>query len=184
MKPVLCLAASLLVAGFFSIHSLPPRKGKIISPTRSFSFLGKWYSPGKPSKGKSLIWEEISRHGFDISRIPPGTFDPGDEVSDPLSEIPAKTRFRPITFPTRFRPENSLQMESEDGFIDISYGKIITAEGSMRNEIISEGWTFVAMEGHPGPFSLATIHTGRETSFVFLEEKEGNCLFVRRLKKK
>lgn len=183
MKNALCLAAVLLAAMVFSAHALPSRLGKILSPTRSFFFHGRWYSAGKPSQQNSLIREELSRHGFDITRIPPETLDSGDEVSDPLADIPAKKRLRPVAIPSCLRAESSLSMNSGSGFIDISCGKVTTAGSSARKEIHAEGWTFVGMEGHDGPFSLATIRKGRESSFVFLEEKEGNYLFVRRLDK-
>ena len=183
MKPVLCLGAVLLAAGVFSTRSLPPRTKQITSPTRSFCFLGNWYCAGKPSQGQSLIQQELSRHGADIDRIPPKTLESGDEIPDPLSRIPAKTPSRPDILPGRFRPENSLLMESGGGFIEISYGNMAAPSSSVRSQIASEGWTSVAMEGHRKPFFLATIQTERETSFVFLEEKEGNYLFIRRLKK-
>ena len=183
MKNTLCLAAALLAAMIFSVHALPSHLGKIISPTRSFFFQGKWYTTGKPSKIKPLIREELFRHGFDITRIPPGTLDAGDEVTDSLSDFPAKIRLRPILLPSCFRAENDLSMESGAGFIDISSGKVTKAGSSARKEILAEGWTLAGMEEHERPFSLATIRRGRETSFVFLEEKEGNYLLVRRLEK-
>ena len=183
MKHVLCLAAALLAAGVFSVYALPYHVGKIISPTRSFALHGKWYSAGNPSKGKSLIQEELSRQGFDITRIPGGAPDPGDGVPDPLFEIPSKKRFRPVFFPAWFQVENSLQMESEDELIDITSGRNETAGGSARKQLVAEGWTVVGMEGEASPFSMATIRRGRETSIVFLEEKEGGCLFVTRLEK-
>ena len=79
--------------------------------------------------------------------------------------------------------ENSLQMESEDESIDITYGRNEAAKGSARERLVAEGWTVVGMEGEASPFSMGTIRRGRETSIVFLEEKEGGCLFVRRLEK-
>lgn len=183
MKKTLCLAAALLAAMVFSVHALPSRLGKIISPARSFFFHGRWYSGGKPSKNKSLIREEFSRHGFDITRIPPEMLDSGDEGTDPLSDIPAKNRLRPIVLPSCFRAENDLTIYSGSDFIDISCGKVTTAGSSSRKEILAEGWTVVGMEEPDRPFSLATIRRGRETSFVFLEEKKGDYLFVRRLDK-
>jgi len=183
LKHVFCLAAALLAAGVFTVYALPYRMGKIISPPRSFALHGKWYSAGKSSKGNSLIQEELSRQGFDITRLPRGALDLGDGVPDPLFEIPTRKRFRPFFFPAWFQVENSLQMESEDGLIDIAYGRNATAGGSARKELVAEGWTVVGMGGDTGPLSMATIRRGRETSIVFLEEKEGDCLFVRRLEK-
>ncbi len=183
LKNVLCLAAVLLAAWVFTVYALPYRMEKIISPTRSFALQGRWYSTGSPSKETFLIQEELSRQGVDITQIPQGAPDPGDGVTEPLSDIPSKNRLRPFFFPAWFRAENSLQMESEDGWIDITYGKIATSGDTARKEIAAEEWTVVGLEGHAMPFSLATIRRGRETSIVFLEEKEGSCLFIRRREK-
>lgn len=183
MRHVLCLAAALLAAGVLTVSALPYHVGKVISPTRSFALHGKWYFAGKPSKRKSLIQRELSRQGFDLTRIPGDAPDPGEGVPDPLFEIPSRKRFRPVFFPAWFQVENSLQMESEDESIDITYGKNEAAKGSAREQLVAEGWTVVGMEGEASPFSMGTIRRGRETSIVFLEEKEGGCLFVRRLEK-
>ena len=183
MKHLVCLAATLLASGVFAVFALPHPMENIISPTRSFALQDRWYSAGMPSKRKSLIQEELSRQGFDIARIPRGALDPGDTVPNPLFEIPSRKRFRPFFYPAWFRAENSLVMESEDGLIELTYGRIATAGDSARKNIVTQGWTVVGIEEDARSASLATIRRGREISVVFLEEKEGDCLFVRRLEK-
>ena len=183
MKPLLCLVTASLVAGALSVYALPGRPGETISAARAFSLNGKWYSVGKPVNSDSLLREELYKRGIDIPRILREPKDRGGCSVDTLSEIPAKRHFRQIPLPSSFRAENSLQMESGDGWIDITYGKIFQEKGYVKKALVAAGWKFVDA-GEPGrPFSIGTIREGRETSIVFLEEKEGNCLFVRQLEK-
>lgn len=183
MKPVPCLVTASLIAAAFSVYALPHRMDRILSATRSFSWDGKWYSVGKPSSGDSLIRKELSRRGFDITRIPQETTEPGVDLVDTLSEIPPKKHPRLIPFPSTFRAENSLQMESVAGFIDITYGNVSPKGGYAKKELAAKGWKFVEMDEPARPFCIATIRKGRETSIVLLEEKEGSCLFLRQLEK-
>ncbi|HJX15028.1 MAG TPA: hypothetical protein VJ386_04790 [Candidatus Deferrimicrobiaceae bacterium] len=183
MKPLLCLVTASLAAGALSVHALPGGPGETASAARAFSLNGKWYSVGKPVNSDSLLQEELSKRGIDIPRILRKPKDRGGCSVDTLSEIPAKRRFRQIPLPSGFRAENSLQMESGDGWIEIAYGKIVQEKGDARKALVAAGWKFMDA-GEPGrPFCIGTNREGRETSIVFLEEKEGNCLFVRQLEK-
>jgi hypothetical protein len=74
-------------------------------------------------------------------------------------------------------------MESGDGSIDITYGTISLKSGYARKSLAAAGWEFTETEDMGKPFRIATLREGRETTIVFLEEKEGNCLFIRRREK-
>jgi hypothetical protein len=184
MKPVFCLIAASLVACAYSVYAVAHRVDGIISTTRSFSLNGRWYSVGKPSGSDSLIREELTKRGFDVSRIPQETGDPGDFFLDTLSEQSSKNnRSRPYSLPFFFRAKNNLQMESDAGIIDITYGNVSPKGSYARKDLAAKGWKIVETGKSAGPVSIATISKGRETSIVFLEEKEGGCLFIRQFEK-
>jgi hypothetical protein len=184
MKPVFCLIAASLVACAYSVYAMATRVDGIISITRSFSLNGKRYSVGKPSGSNSLIREELTRRGFDVTRIPQGTGDPNDIFLDTLSEQSSKiNRSRPYSLPLFFRAKNSLQMESDAGIIDITYGNVSSKGSYARKDLAAKGWKIAETGMSAGPVSIATISKGRETFIVFLEEKEGTCLFIRQLEK-
>jgi len=184
MKPVLCLIAASLAACAYSVYAMAHRVDGIISNTRSFSLNGRWYSVGNRSGIDSLIREELTRRGFDVARIPLEPGDPGDLFLDTLSEQPSQNhRSRPYSLPLPFRAKNSLQMESGEGIIDITYGNVLPKGSHATKDLAAKGWKIVETGKSAGPVSIATISKGRETSIVFLEEKEGGCLFIRQLEK-
>lgn len=184
MKPVFCLIAASLVACAYSVYAVAHRGDGILSTTRSFSLNGRWYSVGKPSGSDSLIRGELTRRGFDVTRIPLETGNPGDFFLDALSEQSSRiNRSRLHSLPFSFRAKNSLQMESDAGIIDITYGNVSPKGSHAKGDLAAKGWKIVETGKSAGPVSIATISKGRETSIVFLEEKEGGCLFIRQLEK-
>lgn len=183
MKPALFIASALVVAGALTVYALPQCPDKLLSVTRSFSLDGKWYSVGNPVSVDSVIRKELGKTGNDISRIPSDILSTDGFLVDPLSDIPAKTRMRPNLVPSRFRPEQSLQMESGDGFIEITHGKVYSQGDSFRKELSDSGWKIIETKERGKQSCIATIHKEKETSIVFLEEREGTCLLFRHLEK-
>jgi hypothetical protein len=182
VKAVSCLVAASLLAGAFSVYALPRRPGEAISPTRSFSLNGRWYSLGTPAGAGFLLREILRKRGLTNPELSRGTADP-DSVVDTLSETPSKFRSPPIPLPPGFRAENSLQMESGDRSIDITTGHASLKNGDARKALTDAGWEFTETEEPGRPFRIATLREGRETIIVLLEKKEGNCLFIRRREK-
>jgi hypothetical protein len=183
MKPALCIVSALVIVGALTVYALPQDPYGILSVTRSFSLDGRWYSVGKAVSGDSVIRKELGKRGNDISRIPYEFLNTGGFLVDALSEIPAKTRIRPILLPSRFRAEHNLLMESGDGFIDIASGKIYSQGDSFRKGLADAGWKIVETKVRGKPSCIATIRNEKETSIVFLEERDGTCLLVRHLEK-
>ena len=183
MKPVTSFIAALLVAGAFSVYAFPLRIDGLLSATRFFSLDGKWYSVGKPSSGNSLLREELRKQGIDIGRIPRVPPDSGDCVLDILSEIPARMRSRSSPLPSCLRVENNMGMESGLGFLGIRSGKISPKGTYARKILAAQGWTFVDRKERATPICIGTIRNGRETAIVFLEENEGDFLYIRQLEK-
>jgi hypothetical protein len=183
MKPALCFAIALLIAGAITVYALPQDPDGMLSVTRSFSLDGRWYSVGKAVNSDSVIQKELSKRGNDISRIPYEILNTGGSLVDVLSEIPAKTLLRPILLPSPFRAEHSLQMESRNGFIEIASGKVSPQGDSFRKGLAKSGWKIVETKERGEPSCIAMIRYERETSIVFLEEREGAYLLIRHLEK-
>ncbi|MGW8285999.1 MAG: hypothetical protein ACWGPR_09815 [Candidatus Deferrimicrobiaceae bacterium] len=76
-----------------------------------------------------------------------------------------------------------MEIETGLGFLDITTGKISPNGRHVSQELAAKGWTFVDIPKHAGPVSIGTIRGGRETAIVFLEEKEGDFLYVRQREK-
>jgi hypothetical protein len=183
LKPVASLVAALLVAGAFSVYAFPLRIRGRLSATRFFSLDGKWYSVGKPSSGNSLLRETLRKQGIDIGRISREPLDSGDCVLDILSEIPPRIRPRSSPLPSCLRVENNMGMESGFGFLGIRSGKIAPKGTYARKTLAAQGWTFVDRKERATPVTIGTIRNGRETAIVFLEEDEGNFLYIRQWEK-
>lgn len=183
LKPVAGLIATLLAAGALSVYAFPLRINGFLSATRFFSLDGNWYSVGKPSSGNSLLREELRKQGIDIGRIPREPLDSDDSVLDMLSEIPPRMRSRSSPLPSCLRVENSMGMESGLGFLDITSGKISPKGTYARKNLAAQGWTFVDRKERATPVCIGTIRNGRETAIVFLEENEGDFLYIRQLEK-
>lgn len=183
LKPVASLIATLLVGGAFSVYAFPLRINGYLSATRFFSLDGNWYSVGKPSSGNSLLRKELRKQGIDIARIPREPLDSDDSVLDMLSRIPPRMRSRSSPLPSCLLVENSMGMESGLGFLDITSGKISPKGTCARKNLAAQGWTFVDRQERATPVCIGTIRNGRETAIVFLEENEGDYLYIRQLEK-
>lgn len=184
MKTVLFLIAASLVAFAYSEYAFPHRTGGMISATRSFSLNGRWYSVGNPSRSNTLIRDELAKWGFDVTRIPRETWDSNDLFLDLLSELPSKkNRSRHTSFPLPFRAKNELQMESDAGVVEITYGNVSLKGSRAAQELAANGWKIAETGKSTGPGFLATIRNGRETSIAFLEKDESGCLFIRQWEK-
>jgi len=183
LKPFVSFITALLVAGALSVYAFPLRVNGLLSATRFFSLDGKWYSVGKTSSGNSVLREELRKQGIDTGRIPREPLDSGDCVIEILSEIPSRMRSRSSPLPSCLHVENNIEMETGLGLLDISYGKISPNGRHARKDLVAKGWTFVDMKEHATPVCIGTIRGGRETAIVFLEEKEGDFLYVRQREK-
>jgi hypothetical protein len=183
MKPAVFIASALVVAFALSVYALPQSPDRLLSVTRSFSLDDAWYSVGKPVSIDSVIRKELEDRGNDISRISSDILTSGGTPVDALAEIPSKTRMRSILLPSRFRSEHSLQLESRNGLVDIASGKVYPQGDSSRKGLADSGWKIVDTKERGMPGSIAMIRYERETSIVFLDEREGAFLLIRHLEK-
>ena len=184
MKTVSVLIAFSLIVSAFSVYAVPPRIGAVFSPTRSFSLNGRWFSVGKPSRIDTVLQDELTKRGLDISRIRQEPEYPNDTIIDTLSELPSnniQSRFSSV--PVLFSEKNTLRAVSDAGIVNITIGNVSTGGNLTRKKLLAKGWKIVETGKASAPGFMATTRSGRETSVVFLEEKTGDCLYIRRLEK-
>jgi len=170
------LLTVLAVLPAFSGHSRKP-----VSSTKGFIIDGKRFLV-EESAGNELavLSRELARHGINVplsgetSASHPFFADALREVADTISP-PA------LSLPKGFRPERTMRLETGTGAIDISFGRIEVSGRMAQDRLSASGWECVARDGIPSATSIATQKKGRETAIVFLEEKEGKFLLVRRL---
>lgn len=184
MKAASCLIALSLVVFAYSVYAVPHQVGAFPSPTRSFSLNGRWFSVGKPSRTGTIVRGELAKRGFDVSRILREPGNPDEPFIDTLMELPpGNIRSRFSSVPVPLRDKITLQTVSDAGTVDITFGNGISGGNHTRKELLAKGWRIVETGKSASPGFIATIRNGRETSVVFLEEKTGGFLSIRRLEK-
>jgi hypothetical protein len=183
LKPFGSCIVVLLTAGALSVYAFPLRVNRLLTTTRYFSLDSKWYSVGKSSSGDSVLREELRKRGIDSDRIPRKSFVSGDFVLNILSEEPPRKRSRSFPLPSCLHVEDNMEIETGLGSLDITTGKISPNGRHASKELAAKGWTFVDISEHAGPVSIGTIRGGGETAIVFLEEKQGDFLYVRQREK-
>jgi hypothetical protein len=179
LKPSARFIAALLTAGALSVYAYPLRVNGLLTATRYFSLDRKWYSVGSTSGGNSVLREELRKRGIESVRIPREPLISKDCVLNILTEEPSRMRSRPFfPLPSCLHEEDTMEMVTGLKFLDITTGKIAPNGRHARMELAAKGWTFVEITEHKGPFSIGTIRGGRETAIVFLEENEGDFLYI------
>lgn len=183
MKGAFSLVAAFTVAGALTVSAFPRGAGDIVSATRAFSLDGRWYSVGKPSDGDSVLREKLKDMGIDVSKIPSGIISPSGFFIEALSDISSKRTAGTVSVPSCLREEHVMQLTSENGSIDISFGKISASRDQAKKGLVALGWKLSGTINSGNPVSFATIRNERENSIVLLEEKEGSYLSIRQLEK-
>ncbi len=170
--PVLVLAA--LPA--FSGHDRKP-----ISSTKGFIIDGRRFLVEESaSDDLSILHRELRRQGLNVSLTgEPSATHPFffDALREDMENISPPA----LSLPPGFRSERTMRLETGNGVIDLSFGQVDVPGRMARDRLSSSGWECVAEDDIPSANSVATREKGRETAIVFLEEKEGKFLLVRRL---
>lgn len=183
MKTRFFLSAVSFAVVMLAVQAFPWSSGESPFSIRAFSMDGRWRSIGNRVGVFAAVDGELRRMGIDVpssSARPEETGGPAVEI---LREMPSTGELRPGSLPRAYRRECNIQMKSETGFVDISSGKIPRKTSSFENTLIASGWKFAGPTVVPGEIRVAERTHGRETSIVILDEKEGECLFIRRLEK-
>jgi len=150
--PVLFLAALPVFSG---------AGRKTLSSTTGFLIDGKRFLVGNPSQDE-------------LSGTHPIIFTEVREVPG-ISPPPA------LTLPHGFRPERALRLESGAGPVDLAFGDTDAPNRTLRNKLSASEWQSIDRDDLPNGLSVATRKKGKEISVVFLEEKRGKFLLIRRM---
>ena len=175
------LWAAILLPLLAALPAFSGHGRKPLSSTKGFIIDGKRFLVEESAGNDlSLLSRELTRQGLNV--VLPGKpsathpfFD--DALREDVGNIPPPA----MSLPPGFHPERTLRLESGTGPIDLAFGEIDVSGRTARNRLSASGWECVARDDIPPATSVATQKKGRETAIVFLEEKEGKFLLVRRL---
>jgi hypothetical protein len=151
-----------------------------LSSTKVFTINGKRYLLEKSAENDiSLIRRELSREGIDIQLS--GSGQPKNPyLVQPLREDPYTTSILTMPLPRGLRAEHVMHMESETGSVGLALGAMDARGPQIRNQLLASGWERIHAGNGQEHMAIATRKKGRETSIVFLEEKEGKFLLARK----
>lgn len=153
---------------------------KTLSSTEVFTIDGKKYLVEKSAASDiSLIRRELSREGIDIQLSGSGQ-STNPYFVQPLREEPCTTSLPTMPLPQGLRAEHVMHMESEAGSIGLAFGTMDARGPQIRNQLLTSGWECIHAGNSQEQVAIATRKKGRETSIVFLEEKEGKFLLARK----
>ncbi len=180
MKAFPCLGALILFISILALPALPDHRQKMISSTKSFLINGKRYLLEKAAGGDvSLIRRELKSHGRDAP-LPGNTQPANPYFEDALREDNGTTSSAPIPFPQGLHPEHVVQMVSDSGLVELAVGTMDACWPSVRNRLPESGWKRIEAAQGQEPVAVAIRKNGKETFLVFLEEKRGKFLLLRK----
>ncbi len=177
--PLACLA--LLAA---AVPALPSRRQTPFPRAKSYVVDGRRYVLERSSGGDlDLLRREVKRLGVDAPLL--GVSSPPSSVfRDAVAEEAAGGNIAPFPLPPVFRPEKVMRTVSESGVIDLAFGSFDRKGPSLLEHLRAARWECLpAVIAGGGVSAAATLAKGKEAYLVFLEEKEGRFLVLRRLEK-
>lgn len=160
MKPTPLLATATLLLCVLALPALSDRR-KTLSSTEAFLIDGKRYLLEKPARKEIASANPI----FD------GALREVDGTTSSSSGLPV---------PKGLRPEHVVQMVSDSGPVELAVGSIEDRVASVQNRLPKSGWKFIDLPRSPEPVAAATFSKGKESYVVFLDEKSGKFLLVRK----
>ena len=175
-----CMGITMLPLVLIALPALSEIGCKTLSSTKVFTIDGKRYLVEKSAGNDiSLIRRELSRKGIDIQLS--GSGQPTNPYFvQHLREDTCTTSFPTMSLPQGLRAEHVMHMESETGSIGLAFGAMDARGPQIRNQLSASGWECIHAGNGQEHVAIATRKTGRETSIVFLEEKEGKFLLARK----
>jgi hypothetical protein len=175
------LWAAILLPLLAALPAFSGHGRKPLSSTKGFIIDGKRFLVEESAGDDlSLLGRELTRQGLNV-HLPGKPSATHPFFADALREDVGNILPPAMSLPPGFRPERTLRLESVTGPIDLAFGEIDVSGRTARNRLSASGWECVARDDIPSATSVATQKKGRETAIVFLEEKEGKFLLVRRL---
>ena len=180
MKAFPCLGALILFLSILAFPALPDPRRKMISSTKAVLIDGKGYLvENAPGGDAPLIRKELNRRGWDFPI--PGNSQPANPYFEAaLREDDGTRSSAPIPFPRGMRPEHVVHLASDSGLVELAVGTMDTRGPSVRDRLPASGWKSIDAAQGREPVAVALGKNGKETFLVFLEEKKGNFLLVRK----
>jgi hypothetical protein len=170
----------MLSFSILALPAFPDHRQKMISSTKAFFINGKRYLLEKAAGGDmSLIRRELKRHGRDV-HIPENSLPGNPYFEDALREENGTTSSAPIAMPKGLHPEHIVQMVSDSGPVELVVGSMDARGSSARNRLPESEWEHIESVHSQHPIAVALRKNGKETFLVFLEEKRGKFLLVRK----
>jgi hypothetical protein len=170
----------MLSFSILALPAFPDHRQKMISSTKAFFINGKRYLLEKAAGGDmSLIRRELKRHGRDV-HIPGNSLPGTSYFEDALREDIGTTSSAPIAIPNGLRPEHIVQMVSDSGPVELVVGSMDARGSSARIRLPESEWKHIESAQGQHPIAAALRKNGKETFLVFLEEKRGKFLIVRK----
>lgn len=160
MKATPFLATATLLLCVLALPALSDRR-KTLSSTKAFLIDGKRYLVEKPA-GKEIT---------SANPIFDGALREVDGTTSSSSGLPV---------PKGLRPEHVVQMVSDSGPVELAVGSMKDRGASVRNRLPASGWKLIDLPHDREPIAVATLSKGKESYVVFLEEKSGRFLLVRK----
>lgn len=181
----LLLAAPLagLALLLAAIPALPSRRQNPLSRTKSYAIDGRRYVL-EPCAGSDLdlLRREVKRLGVDAALQGPSA-SPSFAFRDAVVEEAAGGKIPPFPLPTDFRTEKVMRTVSDSGTVDLAFGSFAHRESSPLERLRAARWDCRPAGKSGGGVSAATLTKRKDTYLVFLEEKEGRFLVLRRMEK-
>jgi hypothetical protein len=172
---------AMVLSFFLALPALSEKSRNIDSLTGAFVIDGKRYLLEKSAgNDASLIHGELLRRGIDV---PLRSLDQptGSSIPGVLREEVRPGSIPDISMPPGLIAHHSMIMESETGPIAIAMGVTDPRGAKTRDRLAANGWECLLPANGREQVAIATLKKGKETFIVFLEEKKGKFLFVRKM---
>lgn len=180
MKTSYCLVAAALLLSILALPGSSDSRQRMVSSTKAVLIDGKrFHVENSVEEDSSLIRRELSRRGLNLP-VPGVPQSATPYLTGALQEDHGTTSSPSIPIPEGLHAEHVVRMESDSGPVDLAVGFMEVHGRSVRAQLPSSGWKVIEdVHDHDQP-AVATMKKGRETFIVFLEEKKGKFLLVRK----
>lgn len=182
MRTVRFLLPTLAVLWLLHSSALSMPFRSFLSSTRSFSIDGQRYSVRPSGEGDfSLIRRELSKFGIHLPTDGEMDTAPHPALSVSLHpegpEGPAETS----SLPPGFGTEHSLRLISDEGPVDISFGKTNRSSREAAGLLRARGWHCTVFSPAETGRIVAEYRSGKERFLAFLDSEGRSFLLLRRM---
>ena len=152
------------------------------SSPRSFSIDGQRYAVRPSGEGDfALIRRELSKSGIDLPADGEMDTAPHPALSVSLHpEGPAEPEGKSF-LPPGFETENSLRLVSDEGPVEISFGRTNRSSREAAGLLRAQGWHCIVSDPAGKGGFVAEYRSGKERLLAFLETEGGGFLLLRRV---